>query len=223
MTASIGSTSTSVFHQTLSGLHQDSATLRAQETLIGLSNHPSAASQSVMTSGDSNKMMEQLTSEKQSADSAEELIQEVYQRFKTAIGVDDKQASQHWKELESHLKNSQSELKEFQNEAQGSASSRKIYNLVSKALDEAVSSLELANKQGPERGRRSLTRSEGHLLSAISQLSDFADNLERSSLNVFRVQKAYAFAPGQAAAARNWEANLAIAQAQTGSVLDLVS
>ena len=227
MISSIGTSGFDIFQQTTAGLSRGSVQTQAIETLISLSNPTTFRSSPMATSGVSN-MMDQLASEKQSADSAEALLKEVYQRLnvaKNATAHEDNTVVDQWKIELSSLQETKSGLSELKAQANTSASGRRIYNTIEKGIDSAVTSLSQAISDGPERGGAGIERGERSVLSAITSVANLAQDLEQASFKVFQIQGAYGNAPGQTSSMDSFVYQEAqnLASQRTGLVLDLVS
>jgi hypothetical protein len=229
MISSVGNSGIDIFQQTTAGLSRGSAQTQAIHTLISLSNPTVFASpQTTTTTSGVNNMMDQLASEKESADSAEALLKEVYQRLnvaKSAAPQENEDVISQWKGELSSLKETQSGLSELEAQASTSASGRRIFNSLEKALGSAVSSLGQAIDDGPERGSTGIGRGERAVLSAITNVANLAQDLEQASFKVFQIQGAYGSAPGQTSSldAFVYQEAQNLAGQKTGLVLDLVS
>jgi hypothetical protein len=217
-----------VLQQTSIGLLQGRSSPYAIQALTALSSPLSSRSQVNSQSGNS-EMIQQLASEKQSADSAENLLKEVYQRLHSASEASTNGASgtvpTNWQELKNDLKITKDNLLELESQSKSSPSSKKIYSVVRQGLDDALNAANQANSLGPTRGLPALQNGERKILAAITRVDNISKNLEKASLNIFKIQKAYSGFSAPKFSSNNFSSfSLDTAQAQqfSGLVLDIV-
>jgi hypothetical protein len=225
MISSIGHRSFDVFQQTAFGLglgNQGAAIAK----LSSLSS-PSAAFAPVnITHSGGESMMNQLASEKTSADSGGALLNEVYQRVHKTLGlqgVDDESLRLRWKEDLSALKDTQKGLSDLEDQAVSSASGRLIHRALETGVDAAIKGYETALSLGGERGQYALKQAEKSVMVSLSRLGTLAEDLEKASLSVLKVQEAYGAGFGTMPQNFVFHEAQAMAGQRSGLVLDLVS
>ena len=217
----------SVLQQTSMGLQQGPLRPLSMEALTSLSN-PTKGYGSSSSTGENSDMLTTLASEKKSADSAELLLQEVAQRLRSArevVASGPEKTSSNWASLKKDLTTTQGSLKDLEKQSQSSASSRRLFSIVRQAVNEALGSANRAEVLGSTQGVSALQQGERQVLAAIARTNHLSQDLEKASLNVFKVQKAYSGFEGISSPS-NWTSSINIdavrAQQFSGLLLDLV-
>jgi hypothetical protein len=219
----------SVLQQTSSALLQGGRHVASIQSLASLSRLNTSKSITSSTIGDS--MITQLASEIKSADSAESLLKEVYQQVKTSretlpsVASEDRNA--HWSDLKDKLSSTSEELAQLESQAKTSSSSKRLHSIVSQGVSEAYKAVEIAQSQSEVRSIVTLQQGENRVLSAISKVSQFSNQLEKASLKVLNIQDAYAgasvFNNLQSASSGISFQNNELIQQKAGILLDILS
>jgi hypothetical protein len=165
-------------------------------------------------------LIDNLASEKASADTAVALLGTVHDRLQKAQAsgnIDD------WTQLRDDLSQTDSELEDLRNQAQSSSSSSRIYADVTSSIDSAIHHLNTAIQRGGERGTNNLDQASRGVLSSISKVSQLSDQLERAAVNRYQISSAYGNAvaspmPSAYLGGSNLETN-----SSSGRILDWVS
>ena len=219
-----------ILQQTSLGLLQGRSQPLSIQSLASLSS-PTTGYGSTVSNGGNSDMISQMASEKESADSAELLLQEVYQRLRTAredVASGSTQNASNLATLADDLVTTQTSLTELKLEAQSSSSSRRLFTIVQQAVSDAIGSVSQASKLSTNLGANVLQQGERRVLAAITRTNNLSQNLEQASLNIVKVQRAYSGFDGLSLSGQsNWlsidDINVSGAQQFSGRLLDIVS
>lgn len=216
-----------VLKQTSVGLQQGRAQALPIESLASLS-RPLKGYRSSSATGENTDMLTTMASEKKSADSAEVLLQEVVQRIRSTrevVATGSGNSASNLASLKKDLTTTQDSLKDLEKQSQSSSSSRRLFTIVRQAVSDALGSASRAESLSSQQSVSALQQGERQVLSAITRTSNLSQDLEKASLNIVKVQKAYSGFEGTNSSS-SWMSTINIdavrAQQFSGLLLDIV-